>query len=103
MLASPLGAALMASTVAIGQSVTPKLWRGNESRTDTKVNTPYHPPPQSVLDPLRAMMREVVTDGTGTGAKGAGTVFGKTGTALPDLVRRLPRGSGVRGDGGEPE
>jgi len=41
----------------------------------------YSPPPASVLGEVRKMMRAVVTSGTGRAAAGAGTVFGKTGTA----------------------
>jgi beta-lactamase class D len=74
---SPLGAALMAATVAVGKPVVPKLWQGLE----TKVNTGYQAPPAGVLNQVRAMMREVCTTGTAKSLKSSGAVFGKTGTA----------------------
>ncbi|MGY6651263.1 penicillin-binding transpeptidase domain-containing protein [Amycolatopsis sp. TRM77291] len=74
---SPLGAALMAATVATGKPVVPKLWQGLE----TKVNAGYQAPPAGVLNQVRAMMREVCTTGTAKALKGSGAVFGKTGTA----------------------
>ncbi|WIY01700.1 penicillin-binding transpeptidase domain-containing protein [Amycolatopsis mongoliensis] len=75
--ASCLGGALMAATVASGKAITPRLWHDLE----TTVVKGYSPPPASVLGQVRTMMRAVVTSGTGRGAAGAGTVFGKTGTA----------------------
>ncbi|WP_181771016.1 penicillin-binding transpeptidase domain-containing protein [Amycolatopsis pittospori] len=74
---SPLGAALMAATVAAGKPVVPKLWQGLE----TKVNAGYQAPPAGVLNQVRAMMREVCTTGTAKALKSSGNVFGKTGTA----------------------
>ncbi|MBE1573362.1 penicillin-binding transpeptidase domain-containing protein [Amycolatopsis roodepoortensis] len=74
---SPLGAALMAATVATGKPVVPKLWQGLE----TKVNAGYQAPPAGVLNQVRAMMREVCTTGTAKALRGSGAVFGKTGTA----------------------
>ncbi|MFK0247404.1 penicillin-binding transpeptidase domain-containing protein [Amycolatopsis azurea] len=74
---SPLGAALMAATVATGKQVVPKLWQGLE----TKVNTGYQAPPAGVLNQVRTMMREVCTTGTAKALKSSGAVFGKTGTA----------------------
>ncbi|MFD5091759.1 penicillin-binding transpeptidase domain-containing protein [Amycolatopsis thailandensis] len=74
---SPLGAALMAATVATGKPVVPKLWQGLE----TKVNAGYQAPPAGVLNQVRAMMREVCTTGTAKALKSSGAVFGKTGTA----------------------
>jgi hypothetical protein len=75
--AGALGGALMAATVAAGKAVTPRLWHD----LDTKVVKGYSPPPAAVLGEVRKLMRAVVTSGTGRGAAGAGTVFGKTGTA----------------------
>jgi hypothetical protein len=75
--ASALGGAVMAATVASGKAITPRLWHDLE----TKVVKGYSPPPASVLGEVRKMMRAVVTSGTGKAAAGAGTVFGKTGTA----------------------
>jgi beta-lactamase class D len=74
---SPFGEALMAATVAEGRPVTPRLWQN----VPTHVLTGYTAPSASVLASLRTMMREVVTDGTGTGLAHSGTVYGKTGTA----------------------
>lgn len=74
--ASPFGIAVMVATVASGEAVTPRLWRDPE----TVVNTGYAPP-ESVLAPVREMMREVVTGGTATALGGHGTVLGKAGTA----------------------
>ncbi|HEY3749102.1 MAG TPA: penicillin-binding transpeptidase domain-containing protein [Pseudonocardiaceae bacterium] len=74
---SPFGEVLMAATVAEGHSVTPRLWQD----IDTHVLTGYDAPSASVLAELRPMMREVVTEGTGTGLAHSGTVYGKTGTA----------------------
>jgi hypothetical protein len=75
--ASALGGAMMAATVASGKAITPKLWHD----LDTVVVKSYSPPPASVLGEVRKMMRAVVTSGTGKAAAGAGSVFGKTGTA----------------------
>jgi hypothetical protein len=75
--ASALGGAVMAATVATGKAITPKLWHD----LDTVVVKGYSPPPASVLGEVRKLMRAVVTSGTGKAAAGAGTVFGKTGTA----------------------
>ncbi|AIJ22405.1 penicillin-binding transpeptidase domain-containing protein [Amycolatopsis methanolica] len=75
--ASPFGLALMAATVASGESVTPQLVRDRP----TTVNEGYTAPPREVIGELRTMMREVVTGGTASGLRASGTVHGKTGTA----------------------
>jgi cell division protein FtsI/penicillin-binding protein 2 len=77
VVATPFGMALMAATVAHGAPVTPQLIRGRP----TQVVVPPTAPDPAVLDQLRPMMRAVVTDGTATGVRGAGEVYGKTGTA----------------------
>ena len=93
--ASPLGVALMAATVASGRAVTPKLWRG----FDTRVNTGYQPPPAAVLAALRPMMREVVTSGRGSDLARFGAVYGKTGTAqFGDGTNSHGWFAGYRGD-----
>ncbi|WP_246257657.1 penicillin-binding transpeptidase domain-containing protein [Amycolatopsis anabasis] len=93
--ASPFGIALMAATVAAGRAVTPKLWRG----LDTRVNTGYQPPPGGVIGALRQMMREVVTGGTASELRGSGQVFGKTGTAqFGDGTQSDGWFAGYRGD-----
>jgi hypothetical protein len=78
VVASPFGLALMTATVASGRLPVPTLIRGSQTTADT---TPAAPPP-GVLEALRPMMREVVTDGSGSGLAGVpGEVHGKTGTA----------------------
>lgn len=94
VLASPLGVALMAATVASGHPVTPTLW----SRLDTTVKSGYQAPPAGVLAALRGMMRAVVTSGTATELAGLGQVAGKTGTA--EVAGSAAHGwfAGYRGD-----
>ena len=77
VVASPLGMALVAATVAHGSMPTPVLIRGSTTTADAA------PPavPANVIDPLRAMMREVVTAGTARALARSGEVYGKTGTA----------------------
>lgn len=77
VLASPFGMALVAATVASGKMPVPSLLRGRETKVD---HTPTAPAP-TVLEPLRAMMREVVESGTAPQLKPYGDVRGKTGTA----------------------
>ena len=77
VLASPLGMALVAATVARGSAVVPELIRGRP----TQVVRPATAPDPAALDQLRPMMRAVVTEGTATRLAGLGEVFGKTGTA----------------------
>ncbi len=77
VLASPLGMALMAATVAHGATVVPQLVRDRP----TRVNVAATAPDTAALDQLRPMMRAVVTEGTATRLAGLGEVFGKTGTA----------------------
>jgi beta-lactamase class D len=73
---SPFGMAVAAATVASGKAVTPMLLRG----TETEVGENRSAPPAGITRALRTMMREVVTNGTGT-ALGRFGVSGKTGTA----------------------
>jgi cell division protein FtsI/penicillin-binding protein 2 len=77
VVATPFGMALVAATVAHGSPVVPQLIRGQQTRTTTAATAPN----AAALDQLRPMMRQVVTDGTATGLRGSGEVFGKTGTA----------------------
>ncbi|WP_300013048.1 penicillin-binding transpeptidase domain-containing protein [Pseudonocardia sp.] len=77
VLASPLGMALVAATVARGAPVVPQLIDG----AATERLVPPATPDPAVLDVLRPMMRAVVTDGTAGSLAGLGEVFGKTGTA----------------------
>ncbi|MEU4742319.1 penicillin-binding transpeptidase domain-containing protein [Actinosynnema sp. NPDC023658] len=77
VLASPFGMALVAATAATGKVPVPTLLKGRETKSD---HTPT-PPTPAVLEPLRAMMREVVETGTAPQLKPYGDVRGKTGTA----------------------
>lgn len=77
VLASPLGMALMAATVARGTPVVPELVRGRP----TQVVKPGTAPDPAAVDQLRQMMRAAVTEGTGARLAGLGEVHGKTGTA----------------------
>jgi cell division protein FtsI/penicillin-binding protein 2 len=77
VLATPLGMALTAATVAHGAPVVPQLLRDRP----TQVLRPAAQPVAAELEQLRPMMRAVVTEGTATQLAGLGEVFGKTGTA----------------------
>ncbi|MDT7579973.1 MAG: hypothetical protein QOK35_1237 [Pseudonocardiales bacterium] len=77
VLASPLGMALVAATVAHGGPVVPQLLPGRA----TGVTKPATAPDPAALDQVRGMMRAVVTEGTATALNGLGEVRGKTGTA----------------------
>jgi cell division protein FtsI/penicillin-binding protein 2 len=77
VLASPLGMALVAATVAHGGPVVPQLLPDRP----TEVTKPATTPDPAALEQVRAMMRAVVTEGTATALNGLGEVRGKTGTA----------------------
>jgi cell division protein FtsI/penicillin-binding protein 2 len=77
VLASPLGMALVAATVARGGPVVPQLLPDRA----TEVTRPATPPDPAALEQVREMMRAVVTEGTATALNGLGEVRGKTGTA----------------------
>ncbi|GAA3006042.1 Cell division protein FtsI/penicillin-binding protein 2 [Actinokineospora diospyrosa] len=77
VVASPFGMAVVAATVASGAVPKPVLVRGVETKSDAGGD----PVPAAVLDPVRAMMAEVVASGTATALKPYGDVRGKTGTA----------------------
>jgi hypothetical protein len=77
VLASPLGMALVAATVARGAPVVPELVRGRP----TEVIRAADDPDPAVLTQVRQMMRAVVTEGTATQLAPLGEVYGKTGTA----------------------
>ena len=95
VLASPLGMALMAATIAKGSPVVPELIRGRP----TQVVKPATAPDPVLLDQLRPMMRAVVTEGTGRKVAGRGAVYGKTGTAeYTDNGRAHGWFVGYRGD-----
>jgi cell division protein FtsI/penicillin-binding protein 2 len=77
VVVSPFGMALAVSTVATGSLPKPSLVRGSQTQADTQVE-PIAP---TVVEPIRAMMREVVTGGTAAALGGLADVRGKTGTA----------------------
>jgi cell division protein FtsI/penicillin-binding protein 2 len=95
VVASPFGLALAVSTVATGSMPKPVLVRGAETKADT---TP-EPVQGATLDAVRAMMRQVVTEGTATPLAGFGEVHGKTGTAqFGDGTHSHGWFAGYRGD-----
>lgn len=77
VVASPFGLAVAAATVQAGKVPVPTLVRGMTT-TSSGLGKPIRP---EVLDAVRGMMREVVTDGTATLLKPLPDVRGKTGTA----------------------
>lgn len=77
VLVSPFGMALVAATVAAGQTPVPQLIEGRPTVV-TGERTPISP---KMLDGLRPMMRLVVTNGTAKDLRAAGDVRGKTGEA----------------------
>lgn len=77
VLVTPFGMALAAATVAAGRTPTPFLIAGRPT-AETGLNPPVDP---VVLDGLRSMMRQVVTNGTAKDIDGLGEVYGKTGEA----------------------
>ncbi|MGK3209025.1 penicillin-binding transpeptidase domain-containing protein [Amycolatopsis sp. MEPSY49] len=77
VVTSPFGLALAAATVQAGKVPTPSIVRGMPATTKNVGDAPS----QDVLDALRGMMREVVTNGTATGLRDLPDVAGKTGTA----------------------
>jgi cell division protein FtsI/penicillin-binding protein 2 len=85
VLASPLNMAVVAATVDAGRLVTPVLLADQVGRA------PAGPALGSVVDAqLHALMRAVVTSGTGTAANLPGApVYGKTGTAEFGSVQPL--------------
>ncbi|WP_340687455.1 penicillin-binding transpeptidase domain-containing protein [Amycolatopsis coloradensis] len=77
VVTSPFGLAVATATVQSGKVPVPTLVRGMAT-TSSGLGKPIKP---EVLDALRGMMREVVTDGTATLLKPLADVRGKTGTA----------------------
>jgi len=77
---SPLAMANVAASVARGQFTQPKLVLDPKPVKPAADGAKLDP---AAVGPLRAMMREVVTQGTGTGLRATPgpPVFGKTGTA----------------------
>lgn len=93
VVVTPFGMAMTAATVAAGATPTPRLILGSQT-----AETGAHPPADpATVTGLRAMMRQVVIDGTAKEIGGHGDVYGKTGEA------EFPGGShawftGFRGD-----
>ena len=91
VIASPLGMATMAASVAAGHTVTPVLVKpaapvptaSGPAPTATEPATPAAPLTRAEADTLRQLMRAVVTNGTATLLRGvpAPDVEAKTGTA----------------------
>jgi hypothetical protein len=77
VVVSPFGMALVAATVAAGQTPVPRLIEGR----DTVVTGEHGPVSPKVVESLRPMMRLVVTNGTAKDLADAGDVRGKTGEA----------------------
>ncbi|MFC3456553.1 penicillin-binding transpeptidase domain-containing protein [Amycolatopsis speibonae] len=77
VVTSPFGLAVAAATVQSGKVAVPTLVRGMAA-TSSGLGKPIRP---EVLDALRGMMRQVVTDGTATLLEPLPDVRGKTGTA----------------------
>ncbi|MDF2825768.1 MAG: penicillin-binding protein transpeptidase [Mycobacterium sp.] len=74
---SPFGLAVAEASLAHGATVTPTLIEGEATTADT----PSVPLPPAVTVPLRAMMRQTVTDGTASQLRELPELGGKTGTA----------------------
>ena len=75
--ATPFGMALVAASIARGETPTPMLVKGRPGVADQTVA----PTPAVVTEQLRTMMRETVTGGTATTLADIDGLLGKTGTA----------------------
>jgi cell division protein FtsI/penicillin-binding protein 2 len=98
--ASPLQMALVAATVADGRWHHPTLLSGEAAQSDGSAESP-EPLDAKVATTLRALMRQVVTEGTAAPAGLPGKVGGKTGTAEFGTGDPLPTHAwfiGFRGD-----
>jgi hypothetical protein len=74
---SPFGLAVAEASLAHGSTITPTLVVG----APTTADTPSAPIPPAVVDGLRTMMLQTVTDGTATALRDIPGLGGKTGTA----------------------
>jgi cell division protein FtsI/penicillin-binding protein 2 len=86
-IVSPLAMASVAAAVARGKFVQPKVMLDPAPTAPAPDGAPLG---DDVVTPLRAMMREVVTNGTGTALRNVPgqPVFGKTGTAEFDSASK---------------
>ncbi|MGE2689702.1 penicillin-binding transpeptidase domain-containing protein [Mycolicibacterium pulveris] len=75
--ASPFGMALVAASIARGSVPAPAIVEGRPATPD---RTP-EPVSPSVVEQVKAMMRETVTDGTASALRDIPGLLGKTGTA----------------------
>lgn len=76
-LVSPFGMALVSATAAAGKTPMPTLITGHE----TTANQQPAAPAPATLEQLSTLMRAVVTNGTASGMKAGGEIYGKTGEA----------------------
>jgi cell division protein FtsI/penicillin-binding protein 2 len=74
---SPFGLAVAEASLAHGSTILPNLVDGETSTADT----PPTQLPKDIVDALRAMMRQTVTEGTATKLSDIEGLGGKTGTA----------------------
>jgi cell division protein FtsI/penicillin-binding protein 2 len=74
---SPFGLAVAEASLAHGSTILPSLVDGEKSTADSP---PAQLPP-TIVDDLRAMMRQTVTEGTATALSDIAGLGGKTGTA----------------------
>ncbi|HET7667096.1 MAG TPA: penicillin-binding transpeptidase domain-containing protein [Mycobacterium sp.] len=75
--ASPFGMALLAAALAYGSVPAPTIVAGQPGKPDRAAE----PPPASVVDQVKSMMRETITSGTATQLQDIPDMLGKTGTA----------------------
>jgi hypothetical protein len=74
---SPFGLAVAEASLGHGSTITPTLVVGES----TTANTPSAQIPPTIVDSLRAMMLQTVSDGTATALRDVPGLGGKTGTA----------------------
>ncbi|MET0451667.1 MAG: penicillin-binding transpeptidase domain-containing protein [Mycobacterium sp.] len=74
---SPFGLAVAEASLGHGATITPTLVVGEPTTSDT----PSAPIPPAIVDSLRTMMRQTVSEGTATALQDVPGLGGKTGTA----------------------